>query len=175
MLKKGYIQLYTGDGKGKTTAALGLALRAAGAGLKTIMIQFMKGQHYRELDSVKKLDGMIIIEQYGSKKFCMPDNENFEEHYNICRKGITRTLEVIEDENFSIVILDEIVTSLIFNIVTMDDIKEIIKRKPENKELILTGRRAPQELIDLCDLVTEMKEIKHYYTQGVQARVGIEN
>ncbi len=175
MLQKGYIQLYTGDGKGKTTAALGLALRAAGAGLKTMVIQFMKGQHYSELDAVKKLNGLISIEQYGSKKFCKPDGENFDEHYNFTRKGLARAHEAIADDEFSIVIFDEIVTSLIFKLITIDEIRDIISKKPANKELILTGRRAPQELIELCDLVTEMKEIKHYYTQGVDARVGIEN
>ena len=175
MLEKGFIQLYTGNGKGKTTASLGLALRAAGTGLKTIIIQFMKGQHYSELESVKKLDGLITIEQYGSKKFCMPDKKNFDDHYYYARKGFTRALDVIEDDQYSIVILDEIVTALLFTLVTMDDIKEIIKKKPDNRELVLTGRGAPQEVIDLCDLVTEMKEIKHYYTEGVLNRVGIEN
>ena len=175
MLKKGYIQLYTGDGKGKTTASLGLSLRASGADLKTIIIQFMKGQHYSELDAVKRLDGLVTIEQYGSKKFCKPGDKDFQEHYDLARKAVARAHEVILSEEFSIIILDEIVTSLIFELVTVDEIREIIKKKPVNKELILTGRRAPQELIDLCDLVTEMKEVKHYYQDGVEARVGIEN
>ena len=175
MLKKGYTQLYTGDGKGKTTASLGLALRATGSGLKTMIIQFMKGQHYSELDAVKKLNGLITIEQYGSKKFCRPDDENFQEHYDLARKGLKRAYEVMEDEETSIVILDEIVTSLVFELVTIDEIKDLISKKPQDKELILTGRGAPQELIDVCDLVTEMKEIKHYYKQGVDARIGIEN
>ncbi len=175
MLKKGYVQLYTGDGKGKTTASLGLSLRASGADLKTIIIQFMKGQHYSELDAVKRLDGLVTIEQYGSKKFCKPGDKDFQEHYDLARNAVARAHEVISSDEFSIIILDEIVTSLIFELVTVDEIKEIINKKPGNKELILTGRRAPQELIDLCDLVTEMKEVKHYYQDGVQARVGIEN
>ncbi len=175
MLQKGYVQIYTGDGKGKTTASLGLALRAAGAGMKTMIIQFMKGQHYSELDAVKKLDGLISIEQYGSKKFCKPDGEYFDEHYDLARKGLARAYEALADDTLSIVILDELITSLIFELVTVDEIKDIISKKPANKELILTGRRAPRELIDICDLVTEMREIKHYYTQGVEARVGIEN
>ncbi len=88
---------------------------------------------------------------------------------------MARAHEVLTNEEYSIIILDEIVTSLIFELVTVDEIKEIINKKPENKELVLTGRRAPQELIDVCDLVTEMKEIKHYYKEGVNAREGIEN
>ena len=175
MLEKGYVHLYTGNGKGKTTAALGLALRAAGAGLKTIIIQFMKGQYYSELDSVKKLDGLVLVEQYGSKNFCMPDDKNFQEHYDLGRKGFDRSLDVIEDDQFSLIILDEIVTAHLFKIVTIDDIRALINKKPENRELVLTGRGATDELIDLCDLVTEMREIKHYYTKDVIARVGIEN
>lgn len=175
MLNKGYVQLYTGDGKGKTTASLGLALRASGAGLKTIVIQFMKGQHYSELDAVKRLDGHIKIEQYGSKKFCKPGDKDFDEHYRLGRNAVKRAYEVLSGEEYSIVILDEIVTSTIFNLVTFEEIKDIISKKPDNKELILTGRRAPQELIDICDLVTEMREIKHYYQKGVEARKGIEN
>lgn len=173
MLERGYIQLYTGNGKGKTTAAIGLAFRASGTGLKTIMIQFMKGQHYGELDSTVGFTN-FIIEQYGSARFCTLNDSNFNEHYSLARKGMTRAHEVIVNSEFDIVILDEIVTSLHFKIVTMEEIQKLIELKPENKELVLTGRGAPQSLIDLCDLVTEMTEIKHYYTHGVLARDGIE-
>lgn len=174
MLEKGYIQLYTGNGKGKTTAALGLALRASGAGLKSIIIQFMKGQHYSELDAIKKLKGHITIEQYGSSKFYMLNDDNFEEHFSMARTGLKRAHEVLNDNKFDIIILDEIVTSLNFKIITLDEIVKVIEQKPNNKELVLTGRGAPQHLISLCDLVTEMTEIKHYYSQGVKARTGIE-
>ncbi len=175
MLEEGYVHLYTGNGKGKTTAAMGLALRAAGAGLKTVIVQFMKGQHYSELESVKKLEGLIRIEQFGSKKFCKPGNEDFAEHYELFRKGYKFAREAINNDKYDIVILDEIVTSLLFDLVKTDEIIDLIKIKPKNKELILTGRNAPEELINTCDLVTEMKEIKHYYNSGVIARKGIEN
>jgi cob(I)alamin adenosyltransferase len=175
MLKKGYVQLYTGNGKGKTTAALGLALRAAGAGLRTIIIQFMKGQHYSELDAVKLLNDMIKIEQYGSPEFCGPDEESIEEHHRLARNAIARSREAIVDDNFDIVILDEIVTAYLFKLVTLDEIVELINNRDRHIELILTGRGAPKSLYKYCDLVTEMKEGKHYYNEGVQARLGIEH
>jgi cob(I)alamin adenosyltransferase len=173
MLKKGYIHLYTGNGKGKTTAAFGLALRAAGAGLNTFIIQFMKGRHYSELDSIRKIKE-IKIEQFGTRNFYNVNDDNYEEQYNLAQEAMKRAYEVLDDENYDIIILDEIVTTLSFNILTLDEIVKYIERKPEKKELVLTGRGAPQHLISLCDLVTEMTEIKHYYTQGVSARKGIE-
>lgn len=175
MLKKGYVQLYTGNGKGKTTAALGLAFRAAGAELRTIIVQFMKGQRYSELDSVRFFGGLVVIEQYGSPAFCRPDDENMEEHYRLARKGMSRAKEVLSDPSFSLVVLDEIVTASLFKLITIDEILELIRIKPADKELVITGRGATPELIEACDLVTEMKEIKHYYNAGVNARTGIEN
>ena len=175
MLDKGYVQIYTGNGKGKTTAALGLSLRAAGAGLKTAIIQFMKGQHYSELESVKMLKGLVTIEQYGSKKFCRPETEDYQEHYDLTRKGLERAKEVIADESLSIVILDEIITCLIFKLITADEIIQLIDLKPERMELVLTGRGVTDKLINRCDLVTEMCEVKHYYNDGVMARKGVEN
>jgi cob(I)alamin adenosyltransferase len=175
MFKKGYVQLYTGNGKGKTTASLGLTLRAAGAGLKSIVIQFMKGQHYSELDAVPLLDGRLTIEQYGSGKFCRPENNNFTEHLELAKKGYKRAKEVLEEGKYKIVVLDEIVTTLGFKLLSVEEIIGLIDLKPEDLELIITGRGAPEELIERCDLVTEMKEIKHYYTEGIMARKGIEN
>lgn len=173
MLKKGYTQLYTGNGKGKTTAAIGLAVRAAGAGLNTVIIQFMKGQHYSELDSLKQLKE-ITIEQFGSKNFYMLNDDNYEEQYSMAQNAMKRANEVLTLKNYDIVILDEIVTALSYKIITLDEITKLIEQKPDNKELILTGRGAPQHLISTCDLVTEMTEIKHYYSEGVSARKGIE-
>jgi cob(I)alamin adenosyltransferase len=176
MLEKGFVHLYTGNGKGKTTAALGLAVRAAGAGLRTVMIQFMKGQHYSELDALKMYSDMIRIEQYGSPEFCRLDNEkSVQEHYRLARDAMARSREVIVDDAVDLIILDEIITAYLFKLVTLDEIKALIKDKPLRKELVLTGRGAPEALYEYCDLITEMREIKHYYQQGVQARTGIES
>lgn len=175
MLTRGYIQCYTGNGKGKTTAALGLALRAAGAGMKTAFIQFMKGQVYSELKSVELLSEHITLEQYGSPRFCMPDDSNMEEHLDYARRGYARALEIMRDPKYNLIVLDEIVTACTLKLVTLEDILNIISIKPYDRELIITGRGAAPELIKACDLVTEMKEIKHYYQQGVEARTGIES
>ncbi len=174
-LEKGYIQLYTGNGKGKTTAALGLALRASGAGLSTLILQFMKGQHYSEIDAVKQFSPLITIEQYGSREFCRPDDENLPHHIELAQKGYSRARQSIADGNHALIILDEIVTAHLFHLISLNEIRQLIDLKNPSMELVLTGRGAPQELIDICDLVTEMKEIKHYYTKGVLSRKGIEN
>ncbi len=172
---QGYVQCYTGNGKGKTTAALGLALRAAGAGMKSAIIQFMKGQHYSELDSLKLLSDHIIIEQYGSPRFCMPDDSNMEEHLDFARRGYSRSLAVIRDPRYRVIILDEIITAFSFDLVSLDDLLNLISIRPRECELVLTGRGANADIIAACDLVTEMKEIKHYYQKGVEARKGIES
>ncbi len=168
------VHLYTGHGKGKTTAALGLALRAAGHGMRSIVIQFMKGQHYGELDAVKRLDGLITIEQHGSAAFCRPDDENSEEHRRYARRALERSREVLYGGSYPLVVLDEIVTAHLFTLIRLDEIMGLLKGRPAQVELVLTGRGAPKELIDACDLVTEMKEVKHYYAAGVEAREGIE-
>lgn len=168
------VHLYTGHGKGKTTAALGLALRAAGHGMKSIIIQFMKGQQYGELDAVKRFDGLITIEQHGSAEFCRPDDENAEEHRRYANQAIERSREVLYGGSYPLVVLDEIVTAHLFKLIGLNEILGLLKGRPAHVELVLTGRGAPKELIDACDLVTEMKEVKHYYTAGVGARKGIE-
>lgn len=172
-MDKGYIHIYTGDGKGKTTAALGLALRAAGHGYKTYIGQFMKGQYYGELSSIKNIP-QITIEQFGDTK-CITREQVQEYHKKQGKSGIEHIKNIMKQNEHKIIILDEVCVALWFNIISLDDIIEIIKLKNENTELILTGRKAPEKLINMADLVTEMKEIKHYYnTHGVLARNGIE-
>ncbi|MEA1966682.1 MAG: cob(I)yrinic acid a,c-diamide adenosyltransferase [Thermodesulfobacteriota bacterium] len=172
-MDKGYIHLYTGDGKGKTTAALGLALRAAGHGKRVFIGQFMKGQYYGELTSLKFVPG-IDIEQFGDEG-CIRKEEVTSLHREHARNGLKRICQVMESGEYQIVIMDEISVTIWFELVTTNDVLKVIKKKPFDTELILTGRRAPKEFFDAADLVTEMKEIKHYYNiHGILARDGIE-
>ena len=171
-MKQGYIQIYTGDGKGKTTAALGLALRAAGHGLRTYIAQFMKGQSYGELSS-SRLIPEINIEQFGKDTFIHIDQESPED-IRMAKYGLEKASQAMLSQKYNIIILDEVIVAIHFNLLTIAQVMDFISSKPENIELILTGRRAPQELIERADLVTEMREIKHYYQQGVSVRDGIE-
>ena len=171
-LSKGYVQVYTGDGKGKTTAALGLALRAAGHGMRTYVGQFMKGQAYGELEALRD-HPHITIEQYGHVR-CVHREEVTAEHVERAHRGLERACEAMLSGEYDVVVLDEANVSIWFGLLTVQEVLAFVDERPEHVELILTGRRAPQELIDRADLVTEMKEIKHYYEQGVPARRGIE-
>ncbi|HEY76782.1 MAG TPA: cob(I)yrinic acid a,c-diamide adenosyltransferase [Thermoflexia bacterium] len=171
-LSKGYVQVYTGDGKGKTTAALGLALRASGHGMYTYIGQFMKGQHYGELDALRD-HPYITIEQYGDVR-CIRREEVTPEHVAQARRGLERAREAMLSGRYDIVVLDEVNVSIWFGLLTVEEVLAFIDQKPPDVELVLTGRRAPQEIVDRADLVTEMREVKHYYQQGVMARKGIE-
>ena len=173
-LGKGYVHIYTGNGKGKTTAALGLALRAAGRGLKTVIVQFMKGQYYGELDSVKVLSPNIAIEQFGTPAFLSLKDNPDPDDVNRARMAIRRLHELMQIHGCDILVADEIITAMGFHLLKEDDIISIIDMKPEGMELVLTGRGATSRLIDRADLVTEMREVKHYYRDGVIARKGIE-
>ncbi len=175
MLSKGYIHIYTGNGKGKTSAALGLAFRASGSGLRSIIIQFMKGLPTGELEAASKQGGLITIERYGSRRFCRPDDGSFEEHRKLTLEGYGRARQVIEEGPFDIIILDEIITAARFGLLSDDDVLALCDARHEETELVLTGRSASDALIRRADLVTEMKEIKHYYQAGVAPRKGIED
>jgi cob(I)alamin adenosyltransferase len=174
-LVKGYVQIYTGNCKGKTTAALGLAFRAMGSGLRTYIGQFMKGQQYGELYAAKKVKPYIIIEQYGKKGLLHIQNPPQQEDVDMAREGLQKARLAMKNGGYSIVVFDEIITAHYFHLVSLSDMLDIIKDKPANVEIVLTGRYAPKELIDAADLVTEMVEVKHYYQQGVNARDGIEH
>lgn len=174
-LKKGCIQVYTGNGKGKTTAAIGQAVRAAGFGLKTFIIQFMKEFPYNEIKSLEALSDFITIEQCGKDDFVYKKELPSVEEKEKVKKGLMLTLEKMKSGKYDIIILDEVLVSIYFKLFTEKDILDFINQKPENVELIITGRYAPQNIIDAADLVTEMKEIKHYYSKGVSARRGIES
>lgn len=171
-MDKGYIQLYTGNGKGKTTAAIGLALRAAGAGLQIWIGQFVKGKEYSEHKALKRYEDCITIKRFG--RTCFIKDKPEEQDIQSAQRGLQEVASVLESNDYDIIILDEACIALHFNLFSVQDLLKILKRKPEQVELIITGRNAPQALIDIADLVTEMKEVKHYYTSGVQARKGIE-
>ena len=171
-MKKGYIHIYTGAGKGKTTAALGLALRAAGHGYKTYIGQFMKGSHYGELTSLENIKE-IDIEQFGGEK-CITLQEVDEKHKELARKGLARIKEILAQNKYQIVVLDEICVTIWFGLIAEQEVIEVLNSKPCDIEIILTGRNASALLIEHADLVTEMQEISHYYSKGVEARNGIE-
>ncbi|MBP2028181.1 cob(I)alamin adenosyltransferase [Acetoanaerobium pronyense] len=171
-MEKGYIQVYTGNGKGKTTAALGLCLRAICAGKKVFFGQFLKGQHYSELDAVKYLPN-FHIEQFGG--VCFVNENPKEEDIKDAQRGLQRMKEALVSKDYDIVVFDEINIALYFKLISVDEVLEVLSLKEDKTEVILTGRYAPDEIIQIADLVTEMKEIKHYYNNGVSARVGIEN
>ena len=170
---KGYIQVYTGDGKGKTTAALGLSLRAAGAKLKVFIAQFVKGMEYSELDAIKRYDDYITLKQYGRNAFI--HGEPTEEDFDAARKGFDELKDAILSGEYSLVIIDEANIAIYYKLFSVEDLISLIDKKPGHVEIVITGRKADPKIIERADLVTEMKEIKHYYKNGVKARKGIEN
>ncbi|MBN1857149.1 MAG: cob(I)yrinic acid a,c-diamide adenosyltransferase [Dehalococcoidia bacterium] len=173
-LEKGYTQVYTGNCKGKTTAALGLAFRAMGSGFKTYIGQFMKGQQYGELESARMVKPYITIEQYGRKELVHVKNPPLQQDIDMAADGLKRARAAMLSGDYAIVVFDEILTAHDFNLISVESILDLVKSKPDNVEIVFTGRYAPQEVIDAADLVTEMVEVKHYYVQGVGARKGIE-
>ena len=171
----GRIQVYTGNGKGKTTAALGLALRAAGRGMTTYMAQFMKKGEYGELLAVARhLAGLVTIEQFGLPEFHHRDQGVSPAEVQAAEAGLAAAAAALSGGKYQVVVLDEINTLLHFRIVPVEPVLRLMAGKPAGVELVLTGRYAPQEVLDRADLVTEMKEIRHYYQKGLQARTGIE-
>jgi len=172
-LDKGYVQIYTGDGKGKTTAAIGLALRAAGAGMKVFIAQFLKAKPSTEFIPLANLNDSITSAQYG--RDCLIRKTPTEEDKTRARQGLAESRQALISGKYDLVILDEANVAVWFNLISVDDLLDLIKDKPSHVELVFTGRKADPRLIEAADLVTEMKEIKHYYTQGVPARYGIED
>ncbi len=174
-LERGLIQVYTGDGKGKTTASLGLAFRAAGHGMKTLIIQFMKGcVFYGELESAKRMEPYIRIVQVGREEFVKrgdPDPIDIE----LAKKGMELAREAISSGEYDIIVLDEINVAVDYGLIPLEEVLDLMENKPSNVELVLTGRYAHPEIVKRADLVTEMLEIKHYYSEkGIDARDGIE-
>ena len=172
-LERGLTQVYTGDGKGKTSAAFGLALRAVGRGLKVYVIQFIKGGFdYGELYVVKRLPN-FKMKAFGRGKF-VTDVPPTEDDVRLAKEAFELAREVVNGGEYDIVVLDEINVALHLKLLGIEEVVDLIRRKPKHVELILTGRSAPPEVVELADLVTEMREVKHPYTKGVPPRKGIE-
>ncbi len=173
-LDKGLVQVYTGNGKGKTTAALGLALRAVGRELMVCVIQFMKGGGpYGEQMAAEKLAPYLTIIQTGRKGWARKGHPTCED-IEMARKALSFADEALSGNVYDLVILDEINNAVHYGLISVDDVLALIRRRPDTVELVLTGRNAHEKVIEAADLVTEMREIKHYFKKGVPARTGIE-
>jgi len=168
---KGYVQVYTGNGKGKTTASIGLAVRAAGAGLKVYIVQFLKKGDYSEIKALSKFEN-ITVEQYGLGKFVKGNPS--EEDKAAGARGYQKLCDLLKNNEHDLVIAEEGNVAVMCHLFSEEELLALIDMKPDNVELVITGRGATKLVMDKADLVTEMKEIKHYYKQGVVARVGIE-
>lgn len=189
-----YVQVYTGEGKGKTTAAIGLAIRAIGAGKKVLFLQFMKSKVYSEHNILPSLTNLTLetvgkpffiskegmkskeeLAKWGDEVVVFESGNPPKDYVALIEKGYNRALEAIQSGDYDVVILDEYNMALFFELVSWKQTEQLLKSRNLQTELVFTGRGAPQELIDAADLVTEMKEVKHYYLQGVMARKGIES
>lgn len=169
---KGFIHVYTGDGKGKTTAALGLALRAVGAGLRVYIGQFIKKGKFSELKALGKFSRSITIEQFGRKRFIGKKIE--EEDKQAAQNGLKRVREIMLGGKYDLIVLDEMNIVSHYGLIDEGDVIDMLKSRKEQIEVVLTGRNAGKSIIDCADIVTEMRKIKHYYDLGVNARLGIE-
>ncbi|NLG16779.1 MAG: cob(I)yrinic acid a,c-diamide adenosyltransferase [Fibrobacter sp.] len=171
-MKKGYLEVYTGNGKGKTTAAIGLAIRAAGAGLHVLFAQFVKGMKYSEIRALERFSDLVTVRQYG--RGCFIERQAEKEDVDAAVSGLKDVRECIRSGIYDLIILDEASIAVFYSLFTVDELIGVIRERKPECEVVVTGRCAPQKLIDEADLVTEMREIKHYYTNGVKARIGIE-
>ena len=190
---KGFIEVYTGDGKGKTTASIGLAIRAIGAGKKVCIIQFMKSLAYSEQQVLKNLPGITLItlgkpyfiakegmltdeeiKAWGDKLVVYPAGHPPKDYRNMVLKGIDDAVKAVSG-SYDVVILDEYNMACWYELATDADTKRILSARKENVELVFTGRNAPEAVLDAADLITEMKKIRHYYDKGIMGRKGIEN
>jgi cob(I)alamin adenosyltransferase len=173
-LEQGLVQIYTGEGKGKTTAALGLALRALGRGLKVYMLQFLKGEDTGELHAGRLFGDKFVIEQTGLKGFIHRGKIDPRDVHR-AKEALKLARTVLTSGDYDLVILDEIIVALYFELISLHEVAELLQNRAPQVEVVLTGRYAPPELVEIADLVTEMKNIKHYYQAGVAAREGIES
>ena len=174
MLGKGYTHVYTGDGKGKTTASLGLAVRAAGNGLRVLVLQFLKGHEMTgERVAARSLEPGLQIRPMGRDGLLRP-GDVIGEDAELATAALAQTRDEISSGSWDLIVLDEINSACALGLVPVEAVLELMDTKPEGLELVMTGRGAPAEVIEKADLVTEMREVKHYFQQGVNARRGIE-
>jgi cob(I)alamin adenosyltransferase len=171
-MRQGFVQVYTGDGKGKTTAAVGLAVRAAGHGINSYIGQFMKGQPYGEVAALREHRN-ITIEQFGGAR-CIRREEATEEDRCRAQTGLKKTREAMLSGSYEVIVLDEINVAVWFGLVAEDDVLDLLACRPADVEVVLTGRKATERFIQEAHLVTEFKQVKHYYEKGILARHGIE-
>lgn len=169
---KGYVQVYTGDGKGKTTAAIGLAIRALGAGWRVFIAQFLKSGEYSEHKALAQFSDHLTIKTYGRNVFIKGEPE--EEDRRLAQEAYQEITEIVASGGHRLVILDEANVAVHYGLITVDQILDLIDRRAEGVELLITGRYAHSRLIERADLVTEMREVKHYFDRGIKARVGVE-
>ena len=171
-LEKGFIHIYTGNGKGKTTAAIGFGIRATGEGLKVYMIQFMKGRRYSEIDALEKMKNFTVV-QFGRDEFVSKENPE-QIDIDLARKGFEHAKEIIKNGEHDLIILDEINVAVDFKLIPLKDVLKLMNEKPEKVELVLTGRYVHPDMVKQADLVSEILEIKHPYQNGIQSRKGID-
>jgi cob(I)alamin adenosyltransferase len=170
--RRGYVHVYTGDGKGKTTAALGLAVRAVGAGLRVFLAQFMKGEGGSEAAALARFAEQVTLKTFGRPSFVRrrPARKDIE----AARAGLACVRRILRSGAYDVVILDEANVAAHFGLLDVDDLLALADGRPPGVELVFTGRRADPRLVEKADLVTEMRPVKHYYDRGVPARIGIE-
>ena len=171
---KGYTHIYTGNGKGKTTAAVGLAVRAVGAGMKVYIGEFIKEMEYGEVKVFRQRFPEITVELFGTEDGCIIDRNASEDDIQAAKAGLSRAKEAMRSGQYDLVILDELTIPISLGLLSEEDVIKVIEQKPESTELVITGRYAPKALIDAADLVSEVGEVKHYYQQGVLSREGID-
>lgn len=169
---QGRIQIYTGNGKGKTTAALGLVLRAVGAGKRVFFAQFLKKGDFSEIKILKDRFPEVVVCQFGNENFIIETPS--EKDISDAVKGLETVSKIIADGDFDVVVLDEINVALYYKLFSIERVVEMLKAKDPSVEIVMTGRNFPSELMDMVDLVTDMRKVKHYYDNGVEAREGIE-
>jgi len=171
-LSQGFVHVYTGQGKGKSTAALGLTLRAAGAGLRVFLAQFLKCGQFSEIKALKRFDDLVTVRQYGSGGFIKDQPE--EKDFALARQGLEETRQALLSGEYDMVIMDEANVAVHHGLFGPKALVDMIDQKPKHVELIITGRHADKRVIEKADLVTELLEVKHYYSEGTSARKGVE-